>query len=54
MKICRGSGVFVKENNTWKLKQYILSTTIPNEQMDAIIKIKSQIEDLMIKKLSKK
>ena len=54
MKICRGSGVLVKENNIWKLKQYILSTTIPNEQMDNIIKIKGPIEDLMIKKLSKK
>lgn len=54
MKICRGSGVFVKENNIWKLKQYILSTTIPNDQMDSIIKIKDPIEDLMIQKLSKK
>lgn len=54
MKICRGSGVVVKENNTWKLKQYILSTTIPNDQMDAVLKIKGPIEDVMIEKLSKK
>lgn len=53
MKICRGSGVLVKENNTWKLKQYILSTTIPNEEMDNVVKIKSPIEDKMIKELSK-
>lgn len=54
MKICRGSGVVTKENNTWKLKQYILSTTIPNEQLDTVTKIKAPIEDLIIKKLSKK
>lgn len=54
MKICRGSGVLVKENNGWKLTQYILSTTIPNEVMDTVIKIKAPIEDKMIEKLSHK
>ena len=54
MKICRGSGVLVKENNLWKIKQYILSATIPNEEMDAVVKIKTPIENLIIKKLSNK
>ena len=48
MKICRGSGVLVKEGEEWKLKQYILSTTIPNDQLDTVIKIKSHMEDSII------
>ncbi len=51
MKICRGSGVLVKEGNNWKVQQYILSTTVPNELLDSVIKIKSPIEDSLIKKL---
>jgi len=48
MKVCRGSGVLVKEGEDWKIKQYILSTTIPNEQMDSVTKMKSAIEDGII------
>ena len=52
MKICRGSGVLVKQGTDWKLQQYILSTTIPNDQLDSVIKIKSHTEDSIISKLS--
>lgn len=54
MKICRGSGVVVKQPGGWKLKQYILSTTIPNDQLDSVIKIKANVEDSIIMKLSGK
>lgn len=54
MKICRGSGVLVKQGDTWKVQQYILSTTIPNDQLDSIIKIKTPVEDSLIKILQKK
>jgi ketosteroid isomerase-like protein len=54
MKICRGSGVLVKQGDEWKLQQYILSTTIPNDQLDSIIKIKTTVEDSIIKTLQKK
>ena len=52
MKICRGSGVLKKQGNDWKIKQYVLSMTIPNDHVDAVVKIKAPIEDEMIKKLS--
>jgi len=52
MKICRGSGVVVRQNNQWKVQQYVLSVTIPNSDIDAIIKIKAPIEDSIISKLS--
>jgi hypothetical protein len=54
MKICRGSGVVVKLGDVWKIKQYILSTTIPNEQLDTVIKIKTKLEDSLINTFQKK
>jgi hypothetical protein len=33
---CRGSGVLVKEGNSWKIAQYNLSVPIPNALMDEI------------------
>jgi ketosteroid isomerase-like protein len=52
MKICRGSGVVVKQNNEWKVQQYVLSMTIPNSQTKQIIKLKAAEEDSIITKLS--
>ena len=54
MKICRGSGVVVKQGDDWKIKQYILSTTIPNEQLDTVIKFKAKLEDSLIRSFQKK
>jgi len=51
MKICRGSGVLEKIGGKWKIRQYVLSATIPNEVIDEVTKIKSPIEDALIQKL---
>ena len=48
MKICRGSGVLVILKGKWKIKQYVLSMTIPNDNSDEVIKIKAPIEDALI------
>jgi hypothetical protein len=48
MKICRGSGVLVFENNTWKIKHYVLSMTIPNDVSNEVIQIKSEIENKIL------
>ena len=48
MKICRGSGVMILENNQWKIKHYVLSMTIPNDNVDEVVKIKSIIEDKIL------
>lgn len=48
MKICRGSGVVVKDGNRWKIKQYVLSMTIPNSVADSVIPIKSAEEDSLL------
>ena len=54
MKICRGSGVLVKIGNEWKIKQYVLSMTIPNENSNEVIKVKASLEDAMIQTLKSK
>lgn len=51
MKICRGSGVVEKIAGKWKVKQYVLSVTVPNEVVDDVVKIKSPIENTLIQKL---
>ena len=53
MKICRGSGVLVKVKNTWKIKHYVLSMTIPNDNTNEVVKIKAPIEDALIDQLKK-
>lgn len=54
MKICRGSGVLVADaNGNWKIKHYVLSMTIPNDNTDEVVKIKSLLEDTEIENLKK-
>ena len=54
MKICRGSGVIVKQNNEWKLKQYVLSTTVPNSLVDTVTIMKTAEEDSLMRVIMKK
>jgi hypothetical protein len=54
MKICRGSGVVVKENDKWKVQQYVLSMTIPNSESEQVIEIKTQIEDSIMRSLQQR
>jgi hypothetical protein len=54
MKICRGSGVLIKEGNDWKIEQYILSATVPNELIDSVTSMKAAAEDVIIKKVTSK
>lgn len=52
MKLCRGSGVLEKIGNQWKIRQYVLSMTIPNDVNKEVIKIKTPIEEEIIQKLN--
>lgn len=54
MKICRGSGVVEKINGSWKVKQYVLSMTIPNEVVDKVVAEKAAIEDVLLQQLKTK
>lgn len=53
MKICRGSGVLVQENGQWKIKHYVLSMTVPNDNVDEVVKIKAPLEDALMESLKK-
>jgi hypothetical protein len=53
MKICRGSGVLVQENGQWKIKHYVLSMTIPNDNTDEVVKIKAPTEDAFMNNFKK-
>lgn len=54
MKICRGSGVLIKIGKEWKIKHYVLSMTIPNDNVNEVVKIKAPLEDALLDKLSQK
>ena len=54
MKICRGSGVLEKIGGKWKIRQYVLSMTVPNDVSNEVIKIKTPIEDAFISELKTK
>jgi hypothetical protein len=54
MKICRGSGVLVKQDKEWKLKQYVLSATVPNSLVDSVTVMKSAEEDSLMRVISGK
>lgn len=53
MGVCRGSGVLVKTEDGWKIEHYVLSVTIPNEDIDAVIAIKKDRDSVIVSKLRK-
>jgi len=50
MGTCRGSGVLERKNNTWKIKHYVLSVSIPNDDIKDIIAIKKINDSLFLEK----
>lgn len=39
MGVCRSSGVLEKKKGAWKLKQYHLSVTVPNDKINEFIRL---------------
>ena len=54
MGICRGSGVLTKASGEWKIAHYVLSATIPNDDMDEVIQIKKEKDSLQLLQLKNK
>lgn len=54
MGICRGSGVVEKTQNVWKIKHYVLSIAIPNENVEEITQIKKESDSTLISKFLRK
>ena len=53
MKICRGSGVMIFRNGSWKIQQYVLSATVPNELMSDLIRLKAAKDDSLLQTISR-
>ncbi len=51
MGICRGSGIMQKTNNGWKVKHYVLSIAIPNDNVKDITAMKKKFDTDLMKKL---
>lgn len=52
MKICRGSGVLEKIGNRWKIRQYVLSMTVPNEVSRDVVRLKTDLENKVLESWS--
>lgn len=50
MGTCRGSGVLEKTNTKWKIKHYVLSVAIPNDDVKAVIEAKKKNDAIFLKK----
>jgi len=50
MGTCRGSGVLEKTENSWKIKQYVLSMAIPNDDVQKVISAKKKNDAIFLKK----
>ena len=53
MQLCRGSGVVRKIDGQWKIAHYVLSLTIPNEEIDPVIELKREKDRAFILVINK-
>ena len=51
MGICRGSGVLVLEDDQWKVRHYVLSIAIPNDNVKEVTILKKQFDTSFINSL---
>ena len=54
MGICRGSGVVAKEDGQWKIKHYVLSIAVPNENVEKLTLLKKGFDEKFISEIKKK
>ena len=51
MGVCRGSGVIDFDNAEFKIEHYVLSLTIPNDDIQAVIDAKSKNDRIALEQL---
>jgi hypothetical protein len=54
MGTCRGSGIFEKNKDSWKIKHYVLSVAIPNDDIQQVILAKKKKDSLFLKNFKQK
>ena len=52
MGTCRGSGVLEKKGKIWKIKHYVLSVSIPNDDVQKVIVAKKKSDSIFLKKFN--
>ncbi|WP_088340247.1 nuclear transport factor 2 family protein [Robiginitalea sediminis] len=52
MQLCRGSGVAVKTEDGWRIAHYVLSMTMPNEEVDGAVALKREKDSLTLRSLT--
>ena len=50
MGICRGSGVLSLQDGEWEITHYVLSVTVPNEQVEEVTELKREIDSALVGK----
>jgi len=45
---CRGTGLFMKSNSDWKLKQYVLSILVDNKDISGVLELKQVNDSILI------
>ena len=53
MGVCRGSGVLSKTDGVWKIEHYVLSVTIPNENITEVIALNKEKDSIFLSRLKK-
>lgn len=54
MGTCRGSGVLEKKDQNWVLKHYVLSVTIPNDDIQKVIEAKKEKDSIFLNRFAEK
>ncbi len=53
MGTCRGSGVLEKVKDSWKIRHYVLSVTIPNEEIQPVVSLKRKKDSLIQREIQR-
>jgi hypothetical protein len=53
MGTCRGSGVLEKKDKIWKIKHYVLSVEIPNNDVQAVVLAKKKSDSIFLTTFNK-
>ena len=48
----RGSGVVERKDNTWKIKHYVLSVPIPNDNMNEVVKVTRKNDSIFLSRFN--
>jgi hypothetical protein len=54
MELCRGSGILMLTDQGWKIRHYVLSIAVPNEDVDQLVALKKEHDQSLIEALRNK